>query len=41
MGTLKRLETYRKSNGYGVDDNSAIIIAQFIRHIGTLGTIWQ
>ncbi len=27
------LETYRKSNGYGGDDNSAVIIAQFIRHI--------
>ncbi len=25
------LETYRKSNGYGGDDNSAVIIAQFIK----------
>ena len=45
------LETYRiiivqlllleTCNCYCGDNNSGVIIAQFIRHIGALGTIWQ
>ena len=35
------LKTYTESTAYRGDNNSTVIIAQFTRHIGALGTIWQ